>query len=139
MSYRTTYAAVAKIAEIESSYDEDSFEPFIEAANALVTEKCSTDDYDDTRLELIERWLSAHFYCIREMRAEMEKAGSVSEKKQSKVDLGFDVTHYGQMAMRFDTAGGLAKLNQEIKSGGVSSIGFTWLGDNDTNNEDYVG
>ena len=133
---RTTSEEVALIIEVDESI---SLTPFIEAANALVTEKCSTDDYDATRLELIERWLSAHFYAIRDARPTNERAGSVGASYQSKVDLGFDVTHYGQMAMRLDTAGGLAALNAEAKKGGSRTATVTWAGKDATNKEDYIG
>jgi len=123
---RTTSAAVALIIEVDTSI---SLTSFIEVANAFVTECCgSVSTYNATRLELIERWLSAHCYTVRDMRAEMEKADEVSEKKQSKVDLGFDTSHYGQMAMRLDTAGGLAALNVNIKKGRTNVLGITWLG-----------
>ncbi len=122
---RTTSVLVQGIIETDAAI---SLDPFIEIANALVTEKCSADDYSSTRLELIERWLSAHFYTIRDMRAESEKAGSTSEKKQSKVDLGFDSSHYGQTAMRLDTAGELAGLNTSMKGRGSQPVGVTWLG-----------
>ena len=126
MAVRTTAVAINLIIEIDANI---SLTPFIEAANALVTECCSgSSTYDATRLELIERWLSAHFYTVRDMRAESEKAGSVAEKKQSKVDLGFNTSHYGQMAMRLDTEGGLAALNERILKGKTSAIEFSWLG-----------
>ena len=127
MAVRTTSAAVQGIIEVDAAI---SLTPFIEAANALVTQ-CCTDldtDYTDTTLELIERWLSAHVYTVRDMRAEAEKAGTVSEKKQSKVDLGFNTSHYGQMAMRLDWQGGLAKLNEQILKGQVTAIGLSYLG-----------
>jgi len=129
---RTTVDNVEAIIEIDSGI---SLTPFIEVANALVTEVCAsvTDSsgdlvYDATRLELIERWLTAHFYHIRDPRAESEKAGSVSTKYQSKVDLGFDVTHYGQMAMRIDTNSGLARLNESSKKGKSKTVSLSWLG-----------
>lgn len=126
---RTTAELVGQIVEV----DEDiSLAPFIESANALVTEICApVTTYTAARLELIERWLSAHFYCIREERPVLEKADVVSERAQSKVDLGFDVTHYGQMAMRLDTNGGLAALNEEAKTGTLPSGFVTWLGTED--------
>ena len=131
---RTTSAAVALIIEVDTSI---SLTPFIEVANALVTECCSTvATYTDARLELIERWLSAHCYTVRDMRAESEKAGDISEKKQSKVDLGFDTSHYGQMAMRLDTAGGLANLNAASKKSGTIAVGLSWLGEEDYSAED---
>lgn len=123
---RTSAVAVQGIIEHDATI---SLTPFIEAANALVTQYCgSSANYTAANLELIERWLSAHVYTIRDMRAEREKAGDVSEKKQSKVDLGFDTSHYGQMAMRLDWEGGLAGLNSRIKSGLRSAAGVTYLG-----------
>ena len=136
---RTTDTAVGGIIEWDSDVTKAAhvpLAPFIEAANALVTECCSTDDYDATRLELIERWLAAHFYTVREMRAEAEGAKGVTEKKQSKVDLGFDTSHYGQMAMRLDTVGGLAALNENTKRGRRPLIGISWLGTEDAEIED---
>ena len=58
MAVRTTPAAVALIIEVDNDI---SLTPFIEAANALVTEHCSADDYDATRLELIEQPLKPVF------------------------------------------------------------------------------
>lgn len=130
---RTTSAAVALIIEVD---DDISLAPFIEIANAFVTECCSTDDYDATRLELIERWLAAHCYTVRDMRAEAEGAKGMTEKKQSKVDLGFDSSHYGQTAMRLDTAGGLAALNEQTKRGRRALIDVSWLGTEDVKIED---
>jgi len=62
------------------------------------------------------------------MRAFQEKAGPVSETMQSRVDLGFDTSHYGQTAMRMDTDGNLAKLNEDIKKGKSPSVSVLWLG-----------
>lgn len=123
---RTTSNAVSGIIEVDANI---SLDPFIEVANDLVSSCCGdVTGYDATKLELIERWLSAHFYTVRDMRAEQERAGIVSEKKQSKVDLGFDSSHYGQMAMRIDTNGGLAQLNEQIKNGSATTYGVGWLG-----------
>jgi len=132
---RTTVDAVEGIIDIDSGI---SLTPFIEVANAMVTTHCSekNSDYTATELELIERWLSAHFYHIRDPRAESEKAGSVSAKYQSKVDVGFSTTHYGQMAMRVDYYGGLAALDMRIKKGRVASVGVTYLGTEPTTYDD---
>ena len=78
-------------------------------------------------LELIETWLSAHFYATRDPRPVDEKAGSVSQQNQSKVDLGFNNSHYGQDAMTVDTSGWLGRLNNKIKKGGRSTAGVTSL------------
>ncbi len=124
---RTTSALVEGIIENELSI---TLTPFIDAANTLVTRCCTdlTDDYTTAELVQIETWLSAHIFTVREGRAFREKAGSVSEEKQSRVDLGFDTSHYGQMAMRLDYHGGLAKLNEQIKKGQAKQLIATWVG-----------
>lgn len=126
MALRTTDVAVQGIIETNVNI---SLTPFIEAANALVTEICAdVETYDDTRLELIERWLAAHFYAIREPRRLSDRAAVVSKQIESSVDLGFDVTRYGQMAMRLDTNGGLSALNKQAKGGGKMTASVVWLG-----------
>lgn len=134
MAVRTTYEAVSGIIELDASIvpDSASLLPFLVIASELVDECCTGDvgpstAYTDDRLELIERWLSAHFYTNRDPRMVNEKAGSVGGSYQSRVDLGFDTSHYGQTAMRLDTNGGLANLNDNMKKG-KPSVGVTWLG-----------
>ncbi len=114
---RTTLDLVEGIIEVDSSI---SLTPFINAANTIVT-RCCTDldeDYTDDELQQIETWLSAHFYTNRDMRASEERAGTVSARYQSKVDLGFKTSHYGQHAMLLDYHGGLAELDKQIQNGG---------------------
>ena len=124
---RTSTALVEGIIENSESI---TLTPFIDAANMLVTQCCTdlTTDYTSAELIIIETWLAAHVFTIRDMRAEYEKAGSVSEKKQSKVNLGFDTSHYGQQAMRLDYRGGLAELNKQAKKGVVKLFVGDWLG-----------
>lgn len=130
MAY-TNSTAVKAIIAVGTS---DDLSPFIETANALVTELClPVTTYDTTRLELIERWLSAHFYAILKPRRDSEKAGPVSQKLRSKVDLNLSLTHYGQQAMLLDTAGGLSRLNNASKEGKRKTATIGWLGIADPN------
>lgn len=130
---RTTEEAVALLAEVDELID---LSPFIETASAFVEEVCATaldsdgnDYYDATRLELIERWLAAHFYKIRDPQVENEAASGISQKNATKVELGFNLTHWGQMALRLDTYGGLAALEETTKAGaGRPTFGILWLG-----------
>ena len=133
MALRTTDAAVKGIIEVDALI---STVPFIEVANDLVTELCTSSSYTSTKLELIERWLSAHFYAIRDQRVDTEKAGSVSQKFQYKVDLNMFQTIYGQQAMLIDTAGNLAALNKRVTSGKKRTISITWLGTGDSDGDD---
>jgi hypothetical protein len=130
---RTTPELVEGIIEIEVGAD---LTPFILFANELVTEFCEDVGYSEERKELIERWLSAHAYAIMDPRTSSENVG-IGVNFQSKVDLGLDVTHYGQQAKRLDTAGGLARLDQEMKKpagtaagGGPIKVGIRHLNTN---------
>jgi len=128
MANRVTQDEVAVIIELDTTSTPD-ITVFIDAANSLVTELCSDSGYSDARLAQIELWLSAHFYAIKDPRAKSEKAGSVGQTLQSKVDLALSVTHYGQMAMILDTAGNLAAVNKQAQEGTATpSPGATWLG-----------
>ncbi len=123
---RTDATEIGGIIEVDSNI---TLTPFIKVANALVTECCTdlTDDYTDAHLIDIETWLAAHFYTVRDMRRESEKAGPVAEKFQSKVALGFSTSHYGQMAMRLDWHGGLARLDKKILQG-KKTPSLSWVG-----------
>ena len=133
---RTTRAQIAGIIELDAEIvpDDNAMEAFISIASEFVTECCTgtsgpTSSYSEARLELIERWLSAHFYTNRDPRLTNEKAGPVGGTFQSKVDLGFDTSHYGQTAMRLDTNGGLAEVNIGTKNGtNTNTIGVAWGG-----------
>ncbi len=124
---RTTIDLVEGIIEVDSSI---ILTPFIDAANMLVTRCCTnlTEDYTAAELVIIETWLAAHQYTVRDMRAERERAGTVEEKFQSKVDVGLSTSHYGQQAMILDYHGGLANLNQQLKNGIIRTPGVSYLG-----------
>jgi hypothetical protein len=128
MPVRTTAQLVAGIIEVDSNID---LTPFIETASELVTEVCAIASYSVTRLELIERWLSAHFYAIRDPRTTQEKAGSVGENFESKVDLNLALTRYGQQAMMLDTAGGLLALSSAAPARSRTPS-VVWLGTSQT-------
>lgn len=119
---RTTSEAVAGIIEVDESI---SLVPFIETASALVDTVVAKADPSLTndRLELIERYLAAHCYTLRDPRPTSETAGSVSISYQSKVDLNLATSHYGQMAMTLDTSGVLRNLSKNRRKGSVLWVG----------------
>jgi len=126
---RTTDAAVEGIIEVD---DEISLTPFIETANQLVTDCCVTDTgYTDEKLELIERWLSAHFYAIRDPRASSEYAASIGQTYTLNHGRGLAATQYGQNSMRLDTAGGLAALDKATERG-AQGMAMKYVGSNTT-------
>lgn len=130
---RTTAALVRGInEEIDTAAD---LNPFIDAANEIVTEKCTSSGYGNSRLELIERWLTAHYYCVNAPRGARERVGSITVEPQGKVDIGLDNSLYGQMAMRLDTAGNLAAMNNAMKKAEATlpamqlkRPGIRWMG-----------
>jgi hypothetical protein len=108
MSIRTTNGEVIAIVEVDSDI---SLAPFIAVASALVDAiSVLSNSPGYSRLVLIETWLSAHFYCQRDVRSTAETAGPVSQTLESVIDLGFNNTRYGQMAMLLDTSGYLKSL-----------------------------
>lgn len=135
MPVRTTAALVRGINPDVPATDPDSvLTPYIATANQIVNDNCLASSYDATLLELIERWLSAHFYAVANLPAAQEGIGSgaVTESKAKiAVDLGFDVTVYGQQAMRLDYAGNLAALDNtldEIKKPIPGGTSVRWIG-----------
>lgn len=128
---RTTPALVGTIIDVATG---DGLDAFIFTANDLVTDQCSKSGYTVDRLELIERWLSAHFYDVNRSRAQMQTVppGVTQQNEPIRVDLGLNVTKYGQMAMLIDTAGNLAALNNSLlvvkKPLGVGGVTTQWLG-----------
>lgn len=121
---RTTAELVGGIVDIPDSVD---VTPFIDTANQMVTDCCADAGYTDAKLELIERWLSAHFYRVAHPSAETERKGPFARTLNRKLGYGLDCTVYGQNAMRLDTEGGLAELDQQTEDGG-SNTGVFWAG-----------
>ncbi len=149
---RTNPTAVAGIVEVDSATWPD-ITPFIDAANELVTEvctgplypqqvlslgqspRCGVGGYSDVRLELIERWLAAHFYKIADQAVSKEEVGggggSVGQSYQFRLGLNFNSTMYGQQVLMLDTRGGFAFLQKRIEKGRKQfTIGVTYLGNN---------
>lgn len=127
---RTTSTLVGGIIELDTDIDAG---PFIDTANELVTECCvdSNPDpaYTDARLELIERWLAAHFYAMLVKQVASESVRGVQEVFQFKVGMFLSATMYGQQAMALDTAGGLSRLNKQTENGTRRRVGkMTWEG-----------
>ena len=128
---RTTADAVSRIRTVEDDGDVDIIlEPFIEAANSLVTEMCTRGSLSDERLELIERWLSAHFYTLQsDARLTLsETVGPVTETFFGKVGFNLNLTPYGQQAMLLDTTGALANWNMQVTKGFTQIPSVVWGG-----------
>lgn len=149
MPVRTTNALVEAI--LVDFREEVPLAPFIEAANHVVNRVVAVAPkgegfyYDEigsaedaTALEIIERWLSAHFYAAGpDARTQFEGVGPLMTRFQTRVDLNLSLTHYGQQAMVLDTSGALAAWNRTLEKGGiVGKARLTWLGNDPTTTED---
>lgn len=129
---RTTEADVKKIVKVKPTInDANALTEALVTATTVVDSIVVPRGYDETLaadialLSQIEKYLAAHFFCIFAPRREYEMAKTVAQRIETKVDLGFNVTRYGQQAMMLDRLGGLKIANDPKNAGG---IGITWLG-----------
>lgn len=125
---RTDATLIGGVIEVDEG---DLLDPFISAANELVTEACGDAGYSVDRLLMIETWLAAHFYSILRPRETGVRTGPVDVRYEQGMrqnqELGLKYTKYGQQAMILDTAGGLATIDNRIQRGG-GKLGVFWLG-----------
>lgn len=114
MSMRTTERAVKAI--LGSHYDgTKGLQSFIDTAVILVDRIEAADSAGDmtaSSLEIVERYLTAHFYAHDDQITQSRSTGGASGQFQGRTDLGFDATLYGQTAKRLDATGLLVKLDQ---------------------------
>lgn len=128
--FRTTPDAVKSIIDFDPSIDDIT--PFINTANSLVTEQCALiTTYDDVRLELIERWLSAHFIAVRDPRYVAENIGAAGGSyQQGQIGANLAATTYGQQVLLLDSAGGLARISEHVAKGKRGTVGVKYVGNN---------
>lgn len=123
---RVTNVEVEELVEVDSDI---SLDPYILAANELVTELCTDSGYTDARLAMIEAWLAAHFYLMgREQAIAQERVGPISVSFQYEIGKNLSQTKQGQTAMMLDTAGNLASLSKQVEEGQPGSVSLGWLG-----------
>jgi hypothetical protein len=128
---RTTPDEVATVIDVDTTAVPD-LQPFIDVASELVTECCSAAGYTEQRLTMIETWLAAHFYSMKDRQVTSEGVSGVSQSYESNVGQALFFTRHGQQAMLLDTAGGLAALSKKTETGSARKVGVTWLGTTET-------
>lgn len=135
MSIRTTEAAVKDI--LGRHYDTNtspSLTGFIATGSSLV-DKVNTNDttnlLSDSDLELIERWLSAHFYAQSDQLFSSRSTGKASGSFQGQTGMQLENTIYGQQALILDVTGYLSALQK----GGI--VGGFWLGKSKPEQQTY--
>jgi hypothetical protein len=136
---RTTTAAVQGI--LGSDYDSrrsPDLSPRIETAATLVDDIVAKAvelgiPLTDARLEVIERWLAAHLYCVTDRPYKSRSAGGASGTFDGNTDKGLDATLYGQTARVLDTTGFLSSIGggggTGTAGGGSTRAGLFWAGD----------
>lgn len=140
MAIRTNEALVKAILIEGKQYDNKnnpSLTAFIATANSLV-EAVATADTDSilssTDLELVERWLSAHFYGHSDQFKQNKSTGGASGGFQGQTAMVLNSTQYGQTALLLDRTGELAKLSKQAVEG-KKTAGMVWLGTRYKNDE----
>lgn len=127
---RITAADVAKVVEVDPSINMDIF---IATAEAVVDSVCvpSFEGYTLANLTLVEQWLAAHFYLIRDTQAQTEKADEVSVTYSLKPGFNLALTSQGQQAMFLDKAfgkGALSAANKAAELGNGGTASGVWVG-----------
>jgi hypothetical protein len=125
---RTTSGAVqAILLQDYDSLDNPDLTPFIETASSVVDDVSLCASQKGTplataKLELLERWLSAHCYCLVDRLYYSRKTGKAEGIFQGRTGMNLDYTPYGQMAKSLDPTGCLVAVTSSMKAG------MMWLG-----------
>ena len=126
---RTSTTAVKAI--LMRDYDGAAdLSPFIQTAGIVVdrlaTRSGARWPMIAAELELLERWLAAHFYCCSDRTYKSRSTGRASGSFDGSTGMGFDSTVYGQQAKMIDPSGGLAFLETKEKIPVI--VGGFWSG-----------
>lgn len=140
MSIRTTALAVQKILRTGPGGDYDGradLTPYIETASAMTDRivACATtkgNPLTATEAELIERWLSAHFYAVSDKPYAEKATEGARAVFQGKTGMRLEFTGYGQTAISLDPSGCTEQMNKRVTVGGF------WLGRRPSEQTDYT-
>ena len=116
-----------------------TLEGYIETANVIVTrvEACAVAKgvtLTAAELELVERWLSAHFYAVQDKPYASNSTNKASASYHGQTGMYLEATLYGQMATRIDWSGCLAA----IATGQRAVASADWLGKPPSEQTDYT-
>lgn len=122
---RTTEAAVKELIDWNP---EIPVQPHIDTANDVVTNICGAAGYSTVTLELVERWLAAHYYSSVDPQYQAEKTLQAGVTYSGKTGMYLENSRYGQQAMSIEYKGLLSAWNDAMKNGGPVTVGAQWLG-----------
>lgn len=123
---RTTSTLVQGL--LKTDYDGSSdLTPYIDTASSVMDDVvvCAArkgKTLSNAKLEIVERWLSAHFYCVMDGKYTSKSTSGASGSFQGSSKEGFESTTYGQQATRLDPSGCLANIQDTQVATGL------WLG-----------
>jgi hypothetical protein len=88
-----------------------SLQPFIVAASLVIDQHLLTAGLSDALLLELERWLAAHFACIRDPRLHEFRDGDTGVRyERGTQGEGLKATSYGQQVLVLDPTGILAQV-----------------------------
>lgn len=138
---RTTADLVKALMAPGGDYDlvsSPDLSPFIDTASAIVDDvaECAINKdkaLTTARLELIERWLAAHFYQQSDQGYIERATLRASGKFQGQTGMYLESTKYGQTARNLDSSGCL----DAIATGTRKTAGGFWAGKPKNEQVDY--
>lgn len=137
MSQRTTTTLVENL--LGGNWDQTtSVQAYIDTATVMIdrVEACADQkglDLTAAELELLERWLAAHFYAVNDalyMSRSTDKASGSFQRGPA--ETGLAETSYGKQVLAMDYSMCLKNLNAQQRAG------MAWLGKNPTYQTDYT-
>jgi hypothetical protein len=134
---RTSEGAVAEL--LGDDYDGTrSLSPFIDTATLLVNRvaTCATQKgqtLSTEELEIIERWLAAHFYTMSDKALTQKNTADSGGTFHGQTAMHLDASLYGQTAQGFDISGCLTALTKPQ----LKQVGAFWLGKPPSSQIDY--
>ncbi len=98
-----------------------SLEPFIDTASVVVDDLVTYAAENNktlipSKLELIERWLAAHFYCQSDKTYMSKVTAQASAIFAGKTGMHLESTLYGQTAQMLDNTGLLTALSKQSRA-----------------------
>lgn len=105
--------ATAVLEIFKTDMREDQITPFIDMAHSLVDEELAGKGLSDTRLDLIQKNLAAHFAKMYDPEMQSEQIEDYRYKVAGERGEGLMATSHGQTAVMLDTTGTLAQLNAD--------------------------
>lgn len=116
MATRTSPSKVKQIME-STDLTDPVIQGYIDTANDLITDQLGSSGLSDTRLENIEKWLTAHMIAVTQERTTVkEQVGEARVEYAAVFGEGLKASPYGQMVQTLDTTGAFASLGKKVAS-----------------------